>query len=82
MTQLQFNLDLEVLKESVLKSDIDAVVKSAIVLVGDKSRDRKTGGIGIGLSIVKALVDAHQGEITIESELNVGTNVTVYFPKK
>ncbi|WP_391558497.1 IS256 family transposase [Robertmurraya sp.] len=33
MTQLQFNLDLEVLKDSVLKSDIDAVVKSALVLV-------------------------------------------------
>ncbi|PGT80248.1 MULTISPECIES: IS256 family transposase [Bacillaceae] len=33
MTQLQFNLDLEVLKDSVLNSDIDAVVKSAIVLV-------------------------------------------------
>lgn len=49
---------------------------------GDKSRDRKTGGIGIGLSIVKALVDAHNGEIIINSELNVGTNVTVFFPKK
>lgn len=49
---------------------------------GDKSRNRKTGGIGIGLSIVKALVDAHQGDIRIESEVQVGTNVTVYFPKK
>lgn len=49
---------------------------------GDKSRDRKTGGIGIGLSIVKALVEAHQGEIKIESELNVGTAVEVQFPKQ
>ncbi|WP_047984068.1 sensor histidine kinase [Ornithinibacillus californiensis] len=48
---------------------------------GDKSRDRKTGGIGIGLSIVKALVDAHQGKIKIESKLNAGTEVTVFFPK-
>lgn len=48
---------------------------------GDKSRDRKTGGMGIGLSIVKALVDAHQGKIEIDSELNVGTNVTIFFPK-
>jgi two-component system, OmpR family, sensor histidine kinase BaeS len=46
---------------------------------GDKSRDRKTGGMGIGLSIVKALVDAHHGEIRIESEINVGTTVTIYF---
>jgi signal transduction histidine kinase len=48
---------------------------------GEKSRDRKTGGIGIGLSIVKALVDAHKGEIKIESKLNTGTTVTVLFPK-
>ena len=33
MTQLQFSLDMDVLKESVINSDIDTVVKSAIVLV-------------------------------------------------
>ncbi|GGM29426.1 two-component sensor histidine kinase [Paraliobacillus quinghaiensis] len=49
---------------------------------GDKSRDRKTGGSGIGLSIVKALVEAHQGEIKIESQLNVGTTIKVQLPKK
>lgn len=49
---------------------------------GDKSRDRKTGGVGIGLSIVKALVEAHQGEIKIESQLHVGTTVKIQFPKK
>lgn len=48
---------------------------------GEKSRDRKTGGMGIGLSIVKALVDAHKGVIKIESKLNTGTTVTVLFPK-
>lgn len=49
---------------------------------GDKSRDRKTGGIGIGLSIVKALVEAHQGIIQIDSQLGQGTNVTILFPKE
>ncbi|MGM0524111.1 MAG: sensor histidine kinase [Bacillota bacterium] len=48
---------------------------------GDKSRDRKTGGIGIGLSIVKALVDAHGGDVSIESEREKGTKVTIYLPK-
>jgi len=47
---------------------------------GDKSRDRKTGGIGIGLSIVKALVDAHHGEVLTESKLKEGTTVTILFP--
>ncbi|KGR79957.1 IS256 family transposase [Ureibacillus manganicus] len=33
MTQLQFNLDLDVLKDSIMNSNIDTVIKSAIVLV-------------------------------------------------
>lgn len=48
---------------------------------GDKSRARKTGGVGIGLSIVKALVEAHKGKITVKSELEKGSTFTVLFPK-
>ncbi|THE11584.1 IS256 family transposase, partial [Bacillus timonensis] len=33
MTQIQFNLDIDVLKESVMNSDIDSVIKASIVLV-------------------------------------------------
>lgn len=47
---------------------------------GEKSRDRKTGGVGIGLSIVKALVQAHKGEIQIQSEPEKGTRVKVSLP--
>ncbi len=47
---------------------------------GEKSRNRKTGGVGIGLSIVKSLVQAHKGEITVESEPNKGTKVVVSLP--
>ncbi|MDW7674877.1 MAG: ATP-binding protein [Bacillota bacterium] len=47
---------------------------------GDKSRNRQTGGIGIGLSIVSALVQAHKGKIEIESELGKGTKITVCLP--
>lgn len=46
---------------------------------GEKSRNRKTGGAGIGLSIVKALVEANKGKIIIESERNKGTIVKVSF---
>jgi two-component system, OmpR family, sensor histidine kinase BaeS len=49
---------------------------------GDKSRDRKTGGVGIGLSIVKALMDAHKGVIKVKSKLNKGTSVTLWFPQE
>lgn len=49
---------------------------------GDKSRARKTGGVGVGLSIVKALVEAHKGLITVDSELDKGTTFTILFPLK
>ncbi|MDR7079936.1 signal transduction histidine kinase [Neobacillus niacini] len=48
---------------------------------GDKSRDRKTGGAGIGLSIVKALMEAHQGFIKVKSRINKGTSVILWFPE-
>ncbi len=46
---------------------------------GEKSRDRKTGGAGIGLSVVSALVQAHKGTIEVDSELGEGTTVTLGF---
>lgn len=48
----------------------------------DKSRNRFTGGSGLGLSITKAIVEAHKGSITVISELNKGTVFTVCLPKK
>lgn len=46
----------------------------------DKSRDRETGGAGIGLTITKALVEAHGGKIEAESRLNEGSCFTVILP--
>lgn len=43
----------------------------------DKSRSRATGGFGIGLAIVKELVEAHGGQIFIESEIGQGTCFTI-----
>lgn len=41
---------------------------------------RKYGGTGIGLAIVKSLVDSLQGEITLDSELKCGSKFIVKFP--
>ena len=48
----------------------------------DKSRNRMTGGSGIGLAIVKAIIEAHKGSIMVQSELNKGTEFTVILPKQ
>ena len=47
----------------------------------DKSRDKETGGIGIGLSIVKSIVDAHNGHIYVKSEINKGTEFIIILSK-
>ena len=48
----------------------------------DLSRNKNTGGSGIGLTITKAFVEAHKGRIYLESKVNEGTTFTVEFPEK
>ncbi|MEA2435357.1 MAG: hypothetical protein QOG54_2814 [Actinomycetota bacterium] len=48
----------------------------------DASLTRDSGGFGLGLYIVKSLVDAHNGEITVQSSEGVGTTFTVTLPKR
>lgn len=47
---------------------------------GERSRSRETGGVGLGLTLAKRIIDAHDGTITVDSTLGVGTTVTVTLP--
>lgn len=46
----------------------------------DKGRSRKQGGTGLGLSIVKHIAGYYHGTITVQSELEAGTEFTVKIP--
>lgn len=46
----------------------------------DKGRSKKIGGTGLGLSIVKHIVAFYNGKIELESQVDVGTMVTVTMP--
>jgi signal transduction histidine kinase len=47
---------------------------------GEKSRSRATGGAGLGLAIARGIVQAHGGDIKVESETGKGTQFTFTIP--
>jgi signal transduction histidine kinase len=47
----------------------------------DKSRSKKTGGYGLGMSLSKQIMEAHGGHIEVSSRLRVGTTVFLKFKK-
>jgi len=46
----------------------------------DSTLGRQHGGTGLGLPLTKALVELHGGSLDLQSQLDVGTTVTVHFP--
>ncbi len=48
--------------------------------VVDKSRSKETGGLGLGLSIVKRVAESHGATIEVQSKINQGTSFHITFP--
>lgn len=71
------NLIIEVSDTGVGMSQRDLGRITKGIYQADKRRDRSTGGIGLGLSIVLGLVRSMEGFVKIESQKNIGTTVRV-----
>lgn len=61
----------------IAKENLDIIFKKFVQV--DKSFTRQNEGCGIGLSIVKSIVDIHDAKILVESELNEGTIFRIIF---
>ncbi len=46
----------------------------------DKAHSRKLGGAGLGLSIVKTIIEKHDGTVTVASQIGKGTTFTIFLP--
>ena len=51
-------------------------------LQADRGVARNYEGTGLGISIVKGLVALHQGSFSVQSTLNIGTNISILLPMK
>jgi signal transduction histidine kinase len=56
----------------------DAMLEPFVRL--EASRNRRTGGAGLGLAVVRSLVEAHRGSVTISEAPSGGARLTVRLP--
>ena len=59
------------------KEEIERITEPFYMV--DRSRSKKLGGSGLGLALVKQIVEAHHAELRIESEVGVGTSILIRF---
>ena len=59
------------------KEEIERITEPFYMV--DRSRSKKLGGSGLGLALVKQIVDAHHADLRIESEVGVGTSILIRF---
>jgi signal transduction histidine kinase len=65
----------------VVKDTGGGIPPAFLAMVFDPFFTTKEGGTGLGVSIVRKIVDLHAGEVRIESHPGTGTEVTVLLPE-
>lgn len=70
----------------VVQDEGEGIPKEALPYIFDrffrvnKARSRKDGGMGLGLAIVRQIVEAHGGNVRVESDMGKGTTFWICFP--
>ncbi len=64
----------------IAKADIDKLFQKYFRI--DSSRSRQVGGTGLGLYVVKKIIELHQGQIEVKSEVGKGTQFIILLPLK
>ncbi len=77
---VESTLQVEVADEGIGIDAADLPRISTPFFRTDRSRARATGGVGLGLALVRRIVDAHGGTLSLESQPGVGTTVRVTLP--
>lgn len=72
-----FNISIQDFGIGIEKNEQDKIFEKFYRT--DKSRNKNSGGTGLGMSIVKKIIDIHKGSIKIESFENIGTTITIFF---
>ncbi|MEH7608450.1 sensor histidine kinase, partial [Priestia megaterium] len=78
-SQSEIHLSVQDTGAGIPKEDLPFVFER--FYKADKARTRGKSGTGLGLAIAKNIVEAHQGIIAVESELNEGTTFFIKLPK-
>ena len=75
-------VQIEVKDEGIgINDNVKHIIFDKFVQV-DKSFTRMNEGSGIGLSIVKSMIDLHNGNISVESKVNVGSTFKILLPNE
>lgn len=71
----QYVIEIKDNGKGIEQEDLTRIMEAFYMV--DKARTRKHGGAGLGLAIAKEIVDLHQGQMTFDSQIGVGTTVRV-----